>query len=293
MKKVLIKIESNALGDTIISMPYIEKYRHDNNLDVYVKLNPKFYFLFELNYPNLKFVDSEEGFEEIIPIHYNFLKNIQEGFAHDLGFKNWKYIKPNITLEPKQRPIKGKYVTISVHSTSQLKYWNHPNGKPSQSNPPYWTELCNYIRKQGYTPVVVERDEFFGLPPYFNGLPNKSNKKIKLSLEDTVNYIQHSEFFIGGSSGLSWLAHALGKKVVMISNFTEDWHEMPLSDLNYKRITNKSVCHGCFNRVGVDFEFDAGDWYWCPLHKDTQRQFECHTSITPEMVIEQIKDWIK
>jgi hypothetical protein len=34
------------------------------------------------------------------------------------------------------------------------------------------------------------------------------------------------------------------------------------------------------------------DWYWCPEHKGTERQFECHKSITPEMVLENIKHWL-
>jgi autotransporter strand-loop-strand O-heptosyltransferase len=84
----------------------------------------------------------------------------------------------------------------------------------------------------------------------------------------------------------------MDKKVAMISNFSEDWHEFDLSSENYKRITNKSVCHGCWNNINKDFSFDAGDWYWCPKHRDTARQFECHTSITPQMVFEEIKDWI-
>jgi autotransporter strand-loop-strand O-heptosyltransferase len=84
----------------------------------------------------------------------------------------------------------------------------------------------------------------------------------------------------------------MDKKVAMISNFSEDWHEFDLSSNNYKRITNKSVCNGCWNRINKDFSFDASDWYWCPKHRDTERQFECHTSITPEMVFDTIKDWI-
>jgi hypothetical protein len=44
--------------------------------------------------------------------------------------------------------------------------------------------------------------------------------------------------------------------------------------------------------VGKEHSFDISDWYWCPKHKDTERQFECHTSITPEMVFEEIKNWI-
>ena len=291
--RVLIKILSNALGDTICALPYIEKYRQLHEVEVYVKLNPRFNFMFEKTYPKLKFTDTEKGFNQIIPIDYVFSKNIQEGFANHLGFDNYEYIRPKVSIQPKERPIKGKYVVVSVHSTSQLKYWNHPEGKLVQSLAPNWNQLFAKLRKKGYIPVVVERDELFGVNPNLNGIPKKANAKIGESLESTINYIQHAEFFIGLSSGLTWLAHALNKKVVMISNFTEDWHEIPLHYPDYKRITNKSVCHGCFNRVGIEYEFDFNDWYWCPKHKDTPRQFECHTSITPDMVIEQINDWLK
>ena len=37
------------------------------------------------------------------------------------------------------------------------------------------------------------------------------------------------------------------------------------------------------------YKFDKGDWDWCPVHKGTKRQFECHTSITAKMVVDQIK----
>jgi autotransporter strand-loop-strand O-heptosyltransferase len=71
----------------------------------------------------------------------------------------------------------------------------------------------------------------------------------------------------------------------MISNFTEEDHEFTS---NTTRITNKSVCNGCWNNPM--FKFDKGDWNWCPEHKDTPRQFECHKSITPQMVMEKIKN---
>ena len=99
-----------------------------------------------------------------------------------------------------------------------------------------------------------------------------------------MNYIHHSEFFIGLSSGLSWLSWALGKHVVMISNFTKSDHEFTS---NCTRIINDSVCNGCWNKS--EFRFNRGDWNWCPEHKGTPRQFECHKSITSEMVIKQIQ----
>lgn len=292
MKTILINLKSNSLGDTIGIMPCLEKFILNSSDDVYLKSNPKFNSLFTKSYPMVKFFEEGLNYDKTIDLVYNFNLPLQTGFAIQLGFMDWKYIQPKVDIIEQPRLIKNKYVTISIHSTSQLKYWNHPSGLKSQPMSLYWDELCGLLRKHNLTPVIVEKDELFGIPPHRNGMPNKANKKFGLSMEETMNYIQHSEFFIGLSSGLSWLAHAMDKKVAMISNFSEDWHEFDLSCKNYKRITNKSVCHGCWNTVNKEHSFDISDWYWCPKHKDTERQFECHTSITPQMVFEEIKNWI-
>ena len=42
----------------------------------------------------------------------------------------------------------------------------------------------------------------------------------------------------------------------------------------------------------VEHTFDKIDWYWCPLHKNTDRQFECHKSISVNDVVEQINKWL-
>lgn len=291
MSTVLVEMLSNSMGDTIGAMPCIDEFRKKND-KILVRVNPFFERFLTKSYPEIIFFKEGMSYDKSIKIGYDFTRPLQSGFAKQLGFIDWKYIRPKVDSFKKERPIKNKYVTISIHSTAQLKYWNHPNGKRSQPNSLYWDELCGMIRKQGYTPVVIEKDEMFGVPPFRNGLPKKANNKVGLSLEETINYIEHSEFFIGLSSGLSWLAHGLGKPVVMISNFSEDWHEFDLNDPSYKRITNKSVCHGCWNLVNKEFNFDFSDWYWCPKHKGTERQFECHTSITPQMVFDEIKDWL-
>jgi autotransporter strand-loop-strand O-heptosyltransferase len=292
MGNILINLKSNSLGDTIGVMPCIEKFITTTNDTVYFKSNPFFKSLFLNSYPMINFFEDEIEFNKKIDLEYNFNLPLQTGFAKQLGFMDWEYVRPKVDVTKKERPIKSKYVAISIHSTSQLKYWNHPTGIKSQPSSPYWNELCGMLRKNNLTPVIVERDEMFGSPPFFNGMPSKANKKIGLSLEEIINYIYHSEFFIGLSSGLSWLAHAMDKKVAMISNFSEDWNEFDLSSEKYKRIKNTNSCHGCWNRVNIDYTFDSGDWYWCPKHKGTERQFECHTSITPEMVFNELKDWI-
>jgi autotransporter strand-loop-strand O-heptosyltransferase len=295
MSKTLLFLESYSLGDTVGTLPYIEKFVQTNPEDeIIVQIQDWLIPFFENVYPSVNFVGKNEiiSHDKLLSLGYLFDKSLQQGYAQQLGFFDAPYIKPKISFTKKQRTIKGKYVTIGVHSTSQLKYWNHPSGRKSQELAPYWNELCGMIRKSGYIPVVVEKDELFGVPPFRNGLPQKANKKVGVSLNDTMNLIDHSEFFIGLSSGLSWIAHAMGKKVAMISNFTEDWNEFDLNSDDYIRITNKNSCHGCFNKIGKDFLYDATDWYWCPLHKDTSREFECHKTITPEMVFNQIKKWL-
>lgn len=294
MKKIFIQLISNSLGDTIAATPYVCEYQKKHNVDVTFGINDPYIFLLNETYKNIHFIGRNEiiNFDEKISIDYIFDKSIQGGYAEQLGFVNPKYIRPTISIPDFSRPIKNKYVAMGVHSTCQIKYWNHSDGLKSQIESKNWNELSSLFRKKGLTPVTVEKDELFGVPPFYNGVPSKSNKQINKSLLDAANIIKHSEFYIGLSSGMSWVAHALGKKVAMISNFTEDWNEFDLSLDDYIRITNKSVCHGCWNKINIEHSFDKKDWYWCPLHKNTNRQFECHTSITVDDVMEKIKIWL-
>ena len=111
------------------------------------------------------------------------------------------------------------------------------------------------LRRSGITPLCLELNEAYGIQPDLNKIPSNSLNKIGMPLEEVVNYIEHSEFYIGLSSGLAWVAHALGKPTAMIANFTEDWNEFDINTHDYKRITNKSVCHGCWNNS--KYRFDA------------------------------------
>jgi len=294
MKKVFINLLSYSMGDTIASIPYASEYQKKHNCFVYFCINDFHITYLNNSYSNITLVGKNEivEYDERIDIDFDFGQNIQLGYAKQLGFENPTYIRPVINFTPKPRTIKNKYIAMSIHSTMQLKFWNHPLGSEVQPLQPNWTELCSMLRKKNITPVVVEKFETFGIPPYYNGTPSKSNKKIGLPFDELMSIIYYSEFFIGLSSGLSWVAHAMGKKVALISNFTEDWNEFDLNDEDYIRISNKTVCHGCFNKIHTVHEFNPADWYWCPLHRDTPRQFECHTSITPKMVMDSIDIWL-
>ena len=135
------------------------------------------------------------------------------------------------------------------------------------------------------TPVAVDRYETFGIEGWWNTLPTSSVRKTGMGLDEVVNIIQHCNFFIGVSSGLSWLAHALGKKVVLISGATSKDNEFTKDVI---RIQNPDVCNSCFTQT-ESWKFNTGDWTWCPEHKGSPKWFECSRTITPEFVFEELK----
>jgi len=274
--RVFIVFESSSLGDTIAWMPYCEEFRKKHNCHVIVSSfrNDMFKNLYpEIEFvergavvPNLKalyrlgwFYDKDK--EPVLPSTIP----LQKSATNILGL-DYEEIHSRIYFEPKERPYPEKYICIAPSSTAGCKLWNNPTG---------WLELTKYFLNKGYKIINISKDG-----EQIEGVENISDD----SMENTKNVIFHSEFVIGLSSGLSWLSWALGKHVVMISNFTEPDHEFTI---NCTRITNPLVCNGCWNNP--KFKFDKGDWYWCPEHKGTERQFECHKSITADMVINQIQ----
>ena len=97
-------------------------------------------------------------------------------------------------------------------------------------------------------------------------------------LLERARLLKHADFFIGLSSGLSWLAWAVGTPVVMISGFTHPTNEF----FTPYRIINYHTCNSCWNDPLE--KFDRHDFLSCPRHKDTPRQFECTRLITAEQV---------
>ena len=103
-------------------------------------------------------------------------------------------------------------------------------------------------------------------------------------MEDTINTIYHSDFFMGISTGPTWLAWAMEVPTVLISGYSALWGEMK----DCIRIgAPEGKCSGCFN--DKDAYFDRGNWFWCPKSKN----MECTTSITSKEVIDRIQPLIK
>jgi autotransporter strand-loop-strand O-heptosyltransferase len=100
--------------------------------------------------------------------------------------------------------------------------------------------------------------------------------------DDIFNCLYHSELFVGLSSGLSWVNWALNKQTIMIAGFTQDDHEFTT---NVRRVSN-DVCIKCWNDPVLIF--NSGDWNWCPVYQNTERQHICQKSITPLQVFNEV-----
>ena len=274
-KRVYIAFESKSLGDTLAWMPYVEEFRKKHQCTVIC--STFWNHLFE--YPEIEFIEPGNMVPNLYALYRigyfdNLDKNpykptlipLQKSATAILGL-DFVEMAPSIAYKPEVPKI-GKYVTIATNSTSGFKFW----GKPQ------WQETINWLVSEGYEVYNVSKE----LNPFDN-----CTQITTPSLESKMDWIAGSEFMICLSSGLGWLANAMGKHTFMIANFTEEWNEFTN---NCTRIVKKDVCHGCWNNP--NFTFDPGDWMYCPTHKGTSRQFECQLSITSNMVIEKIKEYI-
>ena len=272
-KRVYIAFESKSLGDTLAWIPYVYEFQRKHNCELIVST---FWNRLFDEAPNVSFVEPGSVVPNLYALYrlgyfYDLSKlpvkpmtvPLQKVATLILGLK-YEEIQPKLSYIT-TKPTYNKYVTIATNSTAGMKFW----GKPQ------WQETINWLVKEGYEVYNVSAE------------PNPFDNCIQIttpSLESKMDWIAHSEFFIGLGSGLSWVAWALNKKVFMIANFSEDWAEFKH---NCIKIENKSVCNGCWNNP--NFKFDAS-WEYCPIHKDTPKQWECQLSITSDMVIDKIKE---
>lgn len=276
--RYLLSLSSKALGDSIGFVPYAQKWAEKMGIWVDVSV-PRPEIFNSTEYPNLTFIEQggdESKYNQIYRFEYQFNKPLMLGYSDQFGL-DYEETQPRLRKSGLNKPLKERYAVLGVQTTSQCKYWNYPGG---------WEELCNLLSSEGITPVSVDRYEVFGIEGNWNSLPDNSIKKVGMDFNEVIRWIEHCDIFIGVSSGLAWLAYGLGKKVVMITGTTEEANEFEINNIV---VSNRSGCNGCFNKPELH-RFNSGDWLWCPIHKGTDRQFECTKTITPEMVMAVVKE---
>ena len=285
-KRVYISFGSKSLGDTMAWVPYVEEFRKKHNCKLIVStfMNS----LFVDQYPDIEFAEpgdvvmnihaqyrlgwfyNEDGTVDYNMVPNDYKKQPLQKTATDILGLEYTEIRPKLKLP---NVPKKKKVGIGFHSTAQSKYWNNPDG---------WQKVVDYLNGLGYECMIYSKEG----DGYMN---NNYPKGVTIyeggNLQEVINDLVTCEFFIGLGSGLSWLAWACELPLVLISGFSEKWAE---TTLDTYRVINENVCHGCFNSERLD----AGDWNWCPLHKNTDRMFECTKRISSDMVIREINNII-
>ncbi|WP_075643647.1 autotransporter strand-loop-strand O-heptosyltransferase [Paraburkholderia monticola] len=287
-KKVYARLPVGTIGDIIAWFPYVEEFRQRHQCEMYLSMGEAIWTLFEDAYPELHYLrpeDEDARRHEFYASYYlgiffpcndrthqpsDFrLSGLQKTIPYLLGLPA-KECRPLIGIRDTTRRIAEPYVCIAAQSSSQCKYWNNPAG---------WFETVKYLKAQGYRVLCIDREHVHGQGLVWNHIPHGAEDFTgSLPLQERASLLLHAEFFVGLSSGLSWLAWAVGTPVVMISGFTHPQNEF---ETPY-RVINYHACNSCWNDTTI--EFDHKDFLWCPRHAGTDRQFECSRLITPGQV---------
>lgn len=297
-KRVVVELSSKALGDTLAWLPYLEEFQKLHQCELIgISHHNK---LFQNQYPTITFLEPGSAINDVnawyvigwfykeiegkdgkpvVTEDVNLYKNPRDfkkiplqATASDILGLPYTEIKPRLNFSAGPRPMEKKYVTIANHGTLQAKYWNNPLG---------WQEVVDYLKFQGYEVVLLSKEENGS-----NGNYNPTGVLLPTDyeLETIMNYMYHSDLFIGIGSGLTWLSWALNVPTVLISGFSDDYTEMKTG------ITRVSApagaCHGCFNTTKLQ---NDGKWDWCPVHGTDDQKFECTTTISGQDVIDAIE----
>ena len=282
-KEVLIQVPVGTLGDGIAWFPYIDAFQKKYGAKVTCFLSEPLKELFEPVYPNISFVEKgkpivQDRFYATYrlglffndwecthqPVDFRYV-GLHKTAAHILGVAPVE-APPQVAFSTKKRLIKEPYVCIAVQSSTLCKYWNNPQG---------WIEIVAWLKAAGYRVLCIDKEKVSGQGLAWTAIPNGAEDFTgNLPLSERASLLRHADFFIGLSSGLAWLAWASGVPVVMISGFTHPNNEF---ETPY-RVFNSHTCNSCWNDPRV--MFDHYDFFWCPRHKGTERQYECTRLIT-------------
>jgi autotransporter strand-loop-strand O-heptosyltransferase len=285
-RDVLINFPVGTIGDTLGWFPYAVKFQERHGCRLACAMAEKLIPLFRDAYPGITFLTHDEVdvkryyatycmglfFDDKECLHqpcdFRYV-GLHRTAGYILGVDPAE-APPRIALADDSRPIPDPYVCIAVQSSTQAKYWNNPDG---------WREIVRFLKDAGYRVVCIDQKPVHGGGLIWNHIPNGADDETgDRPLQERARWLAHAEFFVGLSSGLSWLAWAAGTPVAMISGFTHPTNEFA----THYRVVNYHVCNSCWNDPA--HRFDHKDFLWCPRHKDTPRQFECTRLIAADHV---------
>ena len=286
-REVLIQFPVGTLGDTLAWFPYAARFGARHGCRLSIAMSALIIPLLRDAYPEITFLTHEEVDAERFYATYSVglffdddahlwqpcdfrLVGLHKTAAYILG------VDPTecpawLALPDEGPPIAEPYVCIAVQSSSGCKYWTNPLG---------WREVVAGLRQLGYRVVCIDQKPVHGQGLMWTQIPHGAEDQTgDRPLTERARWLRHAAFFVGLSSGLSWLAWALGTPVVMISGFTHPTNEFATP----YRVINWHTCNSCWN--DPKHRFDHKDFLWCPRDKNTPQHFECTRLITPAQVL--------
>ncbi len=286
-KKVLMKFAGRALGDMLAWFPYAEVFRQKHQCELYVQVDEKYTAILKPAYPDIHFIKGDKLPEDLYASYHIGLfapwddRNLQPMDWRVVGLQ--AHAAYMLGLPPKEERVKllpskkakniqpkEPYVCIATQATAQSKYWNNANG---------WIYIIDYLKKQGYRVLCVDREKITVNGIYGNAIPYGAEDFTgNRSLQERIDLISRAKFFIGLPSGLSWLAWGCNVPVVMIVGFTAPGTEF----YTPYRVQQFHTCHSCGNDQRNEHNYD--DFGACPHHRGTEREYECTRCISPEYV---------
>ena len=290
-RDVLIQFPVGTLGDTLGWFPYAVKFQQRHRCRLTCAMSGLIILLFRDAYPDITFVTHEQVRAEQFYATYSIGLFFDDAdcvwqpcdFRHVGLHRTAGYIlgvdseevPPRIAFADEGPPLAEPYVCIAVQSSSACKNWNNPNG---------WREVVRFLKDSGYRVVCIDQKPLHGHGLVWTHIPHGADDETgDRPLAERARWLRHAAFFVGLSSGLAWLAWAVGTKVVMIAGFTHPTNEFATP----YRVINYHACNSCWNDPRV--RFDHKDFLWCPRHAGTPRQFECTRLITAAQVQQAIQ----
>ncbi|MBQ9478904.1 MAG: autotransporter strand-loop-strand O-heptosyltransferase [Selenomonadaceae bacterium] len=286
---------SKTLGDNIILLPYIEEFRRTFECDVTCRMPEPYHDIVRKYFPRFRLTnDFRKSPPPPLPppadtyaCYYmsawmarptaatGDMRSMPLTLIGRMVLDTPKLKTPSkvIYRPTKPREIAEPYVCIGVQASSNPKCWLNPNG---------WDQVVDYLKSIGYRVLCIDRDRSHTDHDMTVEMPEGAEDfSGDYTLIDRVNQLAYADFFIGLSSGLSWLAWSVDIPVVLISGFSEPWCEF---DTPY-RVNNPLVCHGCFNHRPNETHMILD----CISRDDLgERKYECSKKISARMVIEAI-----
>jgi autotransporter strand-loop-strand O-heptosyltransferase len=289
-REVLIRLPVDTIGDPLGWFPYADKFRKLHGCKLTCTVSRKMVGLLTDSYPDVTFATEREVDPHRFYASYTIAVYYQQNLMYDykdrvpcdfrrVGLHRAAgYIlgvdpaeePPTLIVPDDIRPVQEPYVCIAVQSTLQSKYWNNPTG---------WNEIVGFLKEAGYRVFCIDLKSTHGQGLVWNHVPRGAEDMTgDQPLLERARWLKHADFFVGLSSGLSWLAWTMRTPVVMISGVTHPINEF----VTPYRVINYHACNSCWNDPLA--AFDRSDYFTCPRHEGTPRQFECSRLITAEQV---------